>query len=45
MKKVLSELYNKNYDLLIQKENRLVELKNQTQEFNASHFIIKVKIQ
>lgn len=44
MKKVLSELYNKNFDLLIQKENRLLELKNQTKEFNATHNICKVKI-
>jgi len=44
MKKVLSELYNKNFDLLTQKENRLLELKNQTKEFNATHNISKVKI-
>lgn len=43
MKKILSELYSKNFDLLIQKENRLLELKNQTKEFNASHIISKVK--
>lgn len=44
MKKILSELYSKNFDLLIQKENRLLELRNQTKEFNASHIISKVKI-
>ncbi|KAE9544845.1 hypothetical protein AGLY_000387 [Aphis glycines] len=43
MKKILSELYSKNFDLLIQKENRLLELKNQTKEFNASHIISKEK--
>jgi hypothetical protein len=44
MKKILSELYSKNVDVLIQKENRLLELKNQIKEFNASHIISKVKI-
>jgi len=44
MKKVLSELYNKHFELLIQKENRLLELKSQIKEFNATYNISKVKI-
>ncbi|XP_060862432.1 uncharacterized protein LOC132939345 [Metopolophium dirhodum] len=43
MKKVLSELYNKNFELLIQKENRLLELKSQIKEFNATYNISKEK--
>lgn len=36
MKKVLSELYNNNFDILRQKENRSLELEKETKEYNFS---------
>lgn len=42
MKKMLIELYDSNFDLLLKKEKRLIELKNQSKDDNTST-IFKVK--